>query len=412
MRYYTDGKNLLASMRENLPFQALDAPPEGASELCWLFEREPSACRCAYAPFCAGQLYAPEEGVHWLDSGRLPWPEQPDPFLARMLELERVRAVNLSHPKYGEIPAGPLPTGKKRLNLLAAGAVGGTLLIGLRLLGADVLSSIGVCDIDPNRARRWELELGQVAWPFENGLPPVRAIGPEALFDGDVFVFCASAWVPPLDTEVKDVRMAQYAANAPLVAQYARMAREQGFRGLFAVVSDPVDPLCKAALDAGCRDTSGHFDGGLLPEQIRGYGLGVMNARASYYAARDERFSRYASEGRAYGPHGADLVIADSVFRYDDNLSRELSALAGGANWEVRALGYKPFVAPALSSAALPLLLTLRGRWHYSAVFLGGIFMGCKNRQLPMGTQVEALPLPEALYRRIEEAARHLADIH
>ena len=47
---------------------------------------------------------------------------------------------------------------------------------------------------------------------------------------------------------VEDVRMAQFAANRELVEGFARQARQDGFRGLFAVISDPVDPLAKAAL--------------------------------------------------------------------------------------------------------------------------------------------------------------------
>ena len=58
---------------------------------------------------------------------------------------------------------------------------------------------------------------------------------------------------------------------------------------MFCVVSDPVDPLCRAAL----------LEGGLSAGQIRGFGLGVMDARARYYAARDARFAAYLTEGRA-----------------------------------------------------------------------------------------------------------------
>ena len=71
---------------------------------------------------------------------------------------------------------------------------------------------------------------------------------------------------------------------------------------------------------------------GLLPEQIQGFGLGVMNARAAYYAKRDPRFSRFLTEGRSFGPHGQDLVVADSIEHYDDALSRELTELTVTAN--------------------------------------------------------------------------------
>ena len=68
------------------------------------------------------------------------------------------------------------------------------------------------------------------------------------------------------------------------------------------------------------------------------------------------------------------------------------------ANLHMRAIGYKPFVAPAYSSGAISLILTLRGEWHCGSVFLGGIFMGVKNRYTAHGLETEILPLPDALY--------------
>ena len=58
-----------------------------------------------------------------------------------------------------------------------------------------------------------------------------------------------------------------------------RMARENHFQGLFCVVSDPVDPLCRAVLLESNKNEAGELDGqGLFPHQVRGFGLGVMNA--------------------------------------------------------------------------------------------------------------------------------------
>ena len=193
------------------------------------------------------------------------------------------------------------------------------------------------------------------------------------------------------------MRMVQLKANGELVAMYASEAADHGFSGIFAVVSDPVDPLCAAALKAG-----------LEPEQVQGYGLGVMNGRASYYARRDERFTRYLSEGRAFGPHGEDLVIADSVTDYDDEISRELTELTVRANMEVRAGGFKPYIAPALSSGAISLVETLGGGWNYSSVYLGGAFLGCRNRRCRDGIEMEDLPLDDRLFRRIERAYENL----
>jgi hypothetical protein len=78
----------------------------------------------------------------------------------------------------------------------------------------------------------------------------------------------------------------------------------------------------------------------------------------------------------------------------------------------MREIGFKPYVAPALSSGALSLLLTLRGEWHCGSVFLDGIFMGVKNRYTPAGLETELLPrIPDALFDRIRAAADHLQEI-
>jgi len=148
------------------------------------------------------------------------------------------------------------------------------------------------------------------------------------------------------------------------------------------------------------------------PEQIQGYGLGVMNARAAYYAKRDERFKQFLTEGRSFGPHGQDLVVADSIEHYNDELSKELTQLTVTANLHMRAIGFKPFIAPAYSSGAISLILTLRGEWHCGSVFLGGIFMGVKNRYTSHGLETEILPLPDALYERIVTAQENLKAVN
>ena len=298
---------------------------------------------------------------------------------------------------------------KARVTLLALGDVGSTLLMGLRLLGGDVISSIGICDVRDNVAARWEFELDQIAPPETEPLPEVDIIAPEQLFDGDVFLFCASRMIPDTSVVQGDVRMAQYGLNRELVGHYARMAREKQYRGLFVVVSDPVDPLCRWALRESNKNQRGDYDGqGLSPAQIRGFGLGVMHARALYFARKDPRFAAYLTEGRAFGPHGEDLVLANSIDRYDDALSRELTERVAHANLEMRKLGYKPYVAPALSSGALSLLALLRGEWHYSSVFDGLVFMGCRNRLTAAGIETERLALPAALQRRIDETREKL----
>jgi hypothetical protein len=397
--YYTyDGRTLCSA--GSLPYPEISALPE-TGEVLWVFHRPPLAGRDTFPVTDPAQL-TEREGVASLCAA--PGPEGLPRELTNAIRAGRVRAVNLAHPRFEELMA-PLPRPEKvRVNLLALGDVGSTLLMGLRLMGGDVISSIGICDLREGVAQRWEFELNQIQLPGPyDALPPVEIVSPEQLFDGDVFLFCASRFVPDTAVKTGDVRMAQYRLNRELAALYAQKARQARYRGLFCVVSDPVDPLCRAVLTESNRAPNGEMDyQGLFSHQVRGFGLGVMNARAAYYARKDPRFASFLTEGRSFGPHGEDLVIANSIDRYDDGLSRLLTEQAVRANLRMRELGFKPYVAPALSSGALSLLLCLRGQWHCSSTYLDGVFMGARNRVLPTGTELERLPLPQALQDRLQ----------
>jgi len=359
-----------------------------------------------------GQLAAPH-ALEVLDASRLP--EFPlDSTLEGAMRAGKLTAVNVSRPGWEKLLDWEPSAAKKRVHILAIGDVGSTLLIGLKLLGGDVISKIGICDLSGQITARWEFEMGQISLPWDYGaFPEVEVVAPENLFDCDLFVFVASKGIPPVGSGVKDVRMAQFEANAGIVKHYAKMARAAKFQGLWCAVSDPVDPLAKTAYLESNRDENGSWDGqGLRPEQVQGFGLGVMNARAAYFAKRDSRFASFLTEGRSFGPHGTGLVIANSLENYDDALSQELTRLTVTANLKMREMGFKPYVAPALSSGALSLLLTLRGEWHCGSVFLDGVYMGVKNRYTPAGIETELLPeIPDALFGRIREAAEHLKGI-
>ena len=406
--YYTyDGRTLCSAGA--LPYPEISALPE-TGEVLWVFHRPPLSGRDTFPVTDPAQLTG-REGVASLCAA--PGPEGLPRELTNAIRAGRVRAVNLAHPRFEELMA-PLPRPEKvRVNLLALGDVGSTLLMGLRLMGGDVISSIGICDLREGVAQRWEFELNQIQLPGPyDALPPVEIVSPEQLFDGDVFLFCASRFVPDTAVKTGDVRMAQYRLNRELAALYAQKARQARYRGLFCVVSDPVDPLCRAVLTESNRAPSGEMDyQGLFSHQVRGFGLGVMNARAAYYARKDPRFASFLTEGRSFGPHGADLVIANSIRHYDDDLSRQLTEQAVRANLQMRELGFKPYIAPALSSGALSLLLCLRGQWHCSSTYLDGVFMGARNRVLPTGTELERLPLPQALRDRLQTTMDRLRAI-
>lgn len=408
--YYEKDRKTLASDRSDLPYTP--GTPRAGEPIYYLVEGDPILGRGSFKVNAPGQLLAPHS-LEVLDESRLPQLELDAP-LSAALDAGQLTAVNTARLGWESILTAAPNTGKKRVHILAIGDVGSTLLTGLKLLGGDVISTIGICDLSDQITARWEFEMGQINLPWDyNAFPDVEVVKPENLFDCDVFVFVASKGIPPVGSQVKDVRMAQFENNAAIVKTYARMARKANFQGLWCAVSDPVDPLAKTAYLESNKDEDGNWDGrGLRPEQVQGYGLGVMNARAAYFAKKDEKLSSFLTEGRSFGPHGTGLFIANSIDNYNEDISQELTHKTVTANLVMREIGFKPYVAPALSSGALSILLTLRGEWHCGSVFLDGIFMGCKNRYTPAGVETELLPhIPDPLFAHIQEAADHLKTI-
>ena len=415
MYYYRYEETVFASLLPDLPLETADRPAAGTPGL-FLIDRDPVSGRSSFCVSDARQLTARTEDVSWLDPSRMgvPIPALPK-RVQHTIDARLLRAVNIRHPRWRDFARLPdkQPSGRRRVNLLAVGDVGGTLLTALKLLGGDCIERIGICDLNQKAVFRWAAEMGQVSWPWDyDALPAVEPVSDEDLFRCDVFLFAATRGVPPVGGGVRDVRMAQFSANRPLVEQYARQARQAGFRGLFIVLSDPVDPLCKAAYLASNQGEDGQWDGlGLRAEQIQGFGLGVMNARAAYYAKQDPRFRSFLTDGRSYGPHGQGLVIANSLTHYDDGLSRELTDLVTTANLRIRELGFKPYVAPAISSGAMQLLLTLRRSWHCSSVAVGDVWFGVRNRLTAAGLEIETTSLPAPLFDRLRETQTLLREI-
>ena len=415
MYYYRYEETVFASLLPDLPLETADRPAAGTPGL-FLIDRDPVSGRSSFCVSDARQLTARTEDVSWLDPSRMgvPIPALPK-RVQHTIDARLLRAVNIRHPRWRDFARLPdkQPSGRRRVNLLAVGDVGGTLLTALKLLGGDCIERIGICDLNQKAVSSWAAEMGQVSWPWDyDALPEVEPVAAEDLFRCDVFLFAATRGVPPVGGGVRDVRMAQFSANRPLVEQYALQARQAGFRGLFIVLSDPVDHLCKAAYLASNQGEDGRWDGlGLRAEQIQGFGLGVMNARAAYYAKQDPRFRSFLTDGRSYGPHGQGLVIANSLTHYDDGLSRELTDLVTTANLRIRELGFKPYVAPAISSGAMQLLLTLRRGWHCSSVAVGDVWFGVRNRLTAAGLEIETASLPAPLFDRLRETQTLLREI-
>ena len=382
-------------------------PPEAArvnapfAPLVFLVRRDPLKSRGCFAVGNTAQIMEPENACALLPN------EAPAalPGVETFVRENGATVLNTAFARAFDHLARPRKKSGLTATLVGLGDVGGTLLIALKLLGRE-LSRIAIYDPNEALCRRYEVELNQVLPPDGVPLPEIAICSQERLFDCDLFLFTASRGVPPVGSDVQDVRMAQFVRNREMLAGYARRAREAAFGGLFCQISDPVDQLCRAVFLESNRDASGAFDAaGLLPEQVRGFGLGVMAARAVYHAKKD---GIDFSGGRVYGPHGADLIVANHPQNYDEALSARLTQETVTANLRVRELGFKPYIAPALSSAAVSLLRLVRGEVCCSAIPMGGAYFGCRSRTTSAGILTQREALHPALFRKIEEVQQRL----
>ena len=384
----------------------LDSP---FSPLAALITRPPNTSECVFAAASAADLS--DRGTQRLFLHDVPLPQGARAF-TDYLTQRGMRCVNAGFPD-ALTRAKPFEPGRTGLTLsvVGLGDVGTVLLSGLMLIGT-MFDRIQLYDPDAARCARCEMELSQIL-PVGGHRPRVRVIAPEELFDCDVFAFTASAGVPPIGSTA-DVRMVQFEKNRNILSVYAKQAREAHFSGLFFQISDPVDLLAREAYLISNTASDGKLDyQGMLPEQIRGLGLGVMLARAGYAALLREPDVSDAAllSMRAYGPHGDGLVVANAQGAlYDDTLSAALATEAVGANLRVRETGYKPYIAPALSSACIQIVRALSGEWYDSAVPLDGVYFGCRSRLTPQGMQLERTDMPETLKARVAAAYNALKE--
>ena len=247
---------------------------------------------------------------------------------------------------------------RKRVHLLALGDVGGTVLLGLKLEGGDILDEIGIYDLDPRVLRRYEREMNQICFPDGRQLPQVMIWRKTSCLTA-ICSCSVHGGVPPVGA-TGDVRMAQFEANRGLGGLYAKAAVSAGFGGIFAVVSDPVDPLCRRQSLAG-----------LPQDRSAGIRYGCHERQSAVFCDKGRAVQQYLTEGRAFGPHGEDLVIADSLSHYDDSCSRALTERTVKSIWtpvqtdlsHISHLRFLPGALPAGDAAGrLELFVCLSGQ--------------------------------------------------
>lgn len=412
--YYRCHKKILFSelkIKNLQPIKLIDVNIERNKTIYYLQERDWQKVTPLAALIHPGQILDKKEDINILKKPNKTgndFKAFPD-WIREKIKHREVGLCNYGYPRWKDRLNWTQPK-QWQINVIGLGNVGGTLLTALRLLGGEKIKTIGIFDTNEKVVSRWEQEANQIIdGSNQRRLPPVETIRPDILFQSDMVVFCISMGVPPPEKEVQDVRMMQLEANSGIINYYAQRARKTNFNGIFAVVSDPVDLLCQSAFLASNYNEEGKLDGkGLSLDQIRGFGLGVMHGRAAYYSEKEVQKQCYLEKGRAFGPHGKGLVIADDVENYNQKKSSYLTNKVLQANIELRKIGFKPYIAPAISSGALSLLALISGEWHYSAGSLGGIFWGSRNRQTPVGLEWEQFNLPQDLYKHLDASYQQL----
>lgn len=259
----------------------------------------------------------------------------------------------------------------RTLGIIGLGDVGITMVLGLMLYGSDCYDELILVDPNPANLKRLDHELRQIK-SLITRFPKITMASSDELLRADMVFFVASVSVPPVGEAVTDARLVQFGSNWGLLSGYVSKLLAKGYQGLFGVVSDPVDYLATKLIRTFQVD----------PKRVMGFGQGVMAARAAYYGGESVRM---------FGPHGKGLFIANDVDDFDRKKSIKLSELTLQENLVIRGLGYKPYLAPALSSAAIAITDMLRGDIHYSSQYLGNISWGERYQFTENGLLLQGL---------------------
>lgn len=295
----------------------------------------------------------------------------------------------------------------RRVGIAGLGRVGGTAAAVLASMTSTSsgISELLIGDTHAANLSRWFAELASITrWRTPDVLPAVSTATPEEMMARcDVLLFAASDAVPPLGTR-GDVRHVQFDPNRELLRTYLAAASRAEFSGLFLIVSDPVESLALAAFHDSNVDSTGRFSGdGMAPERVGGLALAVMWGRALAHAQR-RGWSNVGVHGGAYGPHSDEVVVFDDLRRPDPVRSSQLTRAAREGNLELRAMGFLPYVGPAISSVALSLPPLLSGREVLASLFLDGVYLGGPTRR-----QFGLFPIARRLAPEVREA---LDDVH
>ncbi|MFD8391048.1 lactate dehydrogenase [Streptomyces sp. NPDC059680] len=179
------------------------------------------------------------------------------------------------------------------IGIVGAGVVGQT--VGALLVGERWCDCLLIASRTAESSAGLVADLGDMAHVVHAGIR-VRAVTVGELDQADAVVLCPRATFTNAAT--RDVRMAGLAANAPLIAELARIFT--GYRRPVVMVTNPVDVLSRLFATLSGAPT---------------YGIGSATDTARYRAAlaAHHRVPVSAVHGYVIGEHGDGAVICAST---------------------------------------------------------------------------------------------------
>lgn len=254
MFYYQAENEILFSRQALTGFREIDVLDAQKAPYLTYISQRPGTGRTVYCINHPGYLADAAEGLWCLDRRQLESLAQGcahiPAWLAEKALAGHIRGICAASEQLPALLAQQRPwAGKKRVHIVAMGDVGGTLLMGLSLLGGDCIGEIGIYDFNQALCQRWEHEMNQIAYPWDyDRLPTVTVLEQRQLFQCDVLVFCASKAIPPVGAAVQDVRMAQLEANSAIISQYGKAGPSGAVSGLVCRCFRPSRPIVSAGV--------------------------------------------------------------------------------------------------------------------------------------------------------------------
>lgn len=254
-----------------------------------------------------------------------------------------------------------------KLCVIGSGDVARTMILGLLLTASDgQIQEINILGPDETEIKRLIHEFSQV---YRLNRPVISIISdPLKKRQADAIIFCASASVPPISVTSGDVRLVQFQKNSKILGSVV----DPNYKGLYLIVSDPVDLLCDYLVN---KHKVSHLS-------VIGFGQGVMKARAVYHGSQ---------RAEIFGPHGENLLVINDLHNYSQEESLCIQEACIHDNLVLRKLGYKPYIAPAISSAAFSILDFFLGNWHYATYCRNDIFFGGKFKNIEQGLYINKI---------------------